>query len=384
MKRVLIEGWRGINHSVAMVNQYQLLELSKVEGLKLAHRDLPFFNAAWNSLDNPPGFAETDQTRLEAIPLPDDDPYDVVYRIGAPIRRSRTVAGKVITFMQTEFGLLPNNFAEGDCEIDFYVQRENGIVVSSNWTKARLEEFGFPADKLYLVPHGVDSRIFCPLEQAVRQAVRKQLGLEDEHFAFLNLGAMTWNKGVDLLVRAFAEVRKAHPNARLVLKDSKQLYGFGVQDMLQDVLGENPGLITEEMRASIVLISSTLPVAQVRLLYAAVDSYVSPYRAEGFNLPVIEAIASGTPAIVTSGGPTDDFCNDQVALRVESNLADNRLRSIRDSGFHLEPKLDSLIEQMEAVIQGKGIPQAVFTEGRGQLIEKNSWRACTEQLVALF
>lgn len=384
MKRVLVEGWRGINHSVAMVNQYQLLELSKLDGLELAHRDLPFYNPAWNAQDNPPGFAEADQARLDAIPPPDAGAYDVVYRIGAPICRSHTLAGKVLTFMQTEFGLVPGNFAEGECELEFYVQGENCIVVSSNWAKVKLAEFGFPADRLHLVPHGVDSRIFGPLDPAYRQSVRNQLGLDEDHFAFLNLGAMTWNKGVDLLVRAFAEVRKVHSNARLVLKDSKQLYGFGVQDLIQDLVREDPALVTEEVRSSIVLISSTLPVAQVNLLYAAVDSYVSPYRAEGFNMPVLEAIASGTPAIVTTGGPTDDFCSDSVALRVESDPADNRQRSIRDSGYHLEPRLESLIEQMEATIQGRGIPLDVFNKGRMQLLETHSWRACVDQLVALF
>ena len=51
---------------------------------------------------------------------------------------------------------------------------------------------------------------------------------------------------------------------------------------------------------------------------ACADVYVSPYKAEGFNLPVLESMALGVPVIVTSGGPTDDFTNSKFAKYVDS------------------------------------------------------------------
>ena len=384
MKRILIEGWRGINTSVAMVNQYQLIELLKLDGLELVHRDMPFFYPSWNAVDNAPGFSAEDQARIAAIPPPVEGSYDVIYSVFAPFHRTSMKASKNITYMITEFGLRPQNFAPGDCEIDFYTRDNNCIVVPSNWVKMKMEEFGFPANKVHLVPHGVDSQTYTPLSPGHRFATRKGLGLNDEHFAFLNLGAMTWNKGVDVLLRAFAWIRQHHSNARLLLKDSRQLYGVGAQDVVNGLMREAPGLLNEDVMASIVLVSSTLDQNQMNCLYGAADVYVSPYRAEGFNLPVIEAIAAGTPVIVTSGGPTDDFCYPSVAIPVKSTLVENKLYSIRDAGFFLEPKLDSLIEAMELSITGKGIPADVFQQGRNQVIEDFSWRACTEKLVALF
>lgn len=56
MKKLLIEGWRGINQSFAMVNQYQLLELARDPTLQLSHDDLPFFSGKWNTQDNNPMF----------------------------------------------------------------------------------------------------------------------------------------------------------------------------------------------------------------------------------------------------------------------------------------------------------------------------------------
>tara|TARA_B100000965_G_C19017406_1_gene509470 strand:+ start:55 stop:294 length:240 start_codon:yes stop_codon:yes gene_type:complete len=53
-------------------------------------------------------------------------------------------------------------------------------------------------------------------------------------------------------------------------------------------------------------------------LYNITDCYVSPYRAEGFNLTPLEAAASGIPIIVTKGGSTDDYFNSQLGLQIES------------------------------------------------------------------
>ena len=48
--RVKLEGWRGISHSYALVNQYQMLELKKRRGITLFHRDRPFPDPRWSAL----------------------------------------------------------------------------------------------------------------------------------------------------------------------------------------------------------------------------------------------------------------------------------------------------------------------------------------------
>ena len=47
--------------------------------------------------------------------------------------------------------------------------------------------------------------------------------------------------------------------------------------------------------------------AQMAALYNLADAYVTPYHAEAFNMPALEAAACGVPLIVPRGGPTDDF-----------------------------------------------------------------------------
>ena len=382
MKHVIIEGWRGINHSVAMVNQYQLIELLKMNEVSIYHQDPPYISSAWNEIDNDTGFSPTIKEKIKSIPPPEWGWYDCVYTTMHRENKPKPLADKVLTYMITEFGLeIPtdkNSFINSLCYGD------NLIVAASNWVIDKLVEFGFPSEKVVLVPHGVNPQIFFPPTFEERTSMRQQVLATQDHFVFLNVGAMTWNKGVDLLLRAFAEVRKCHSNARLILKDNSKLYGFGVEGVVKQVSQDFPDLMTEEVRSSIVLLKSTLSLEQMRLLYGAADAYVSPYRAEGFNLPVIEAIACGTPAIVTAGGPTDDFCDDNTALFVNSSSIDNDAKQLAKKGFHLEPDVEHLVHHMKTSITGKFPNGTNFTAGYNQLISNYSWETCTKKLASLF
>jgi len=83
------------------------------------------------------------------------------------------------------------------------------------------------------------------------------------------------------------------------------------------------------------------------MLYQAADCYVSPYLAEGFNLPVLEAAACGLPVICTGGGSTDDFVTDQFARKIESVEAivgDQELVLLRPDVGHLTALMCSAIE----------------------------------------
>ena len=78
---------------------------------------------------------------------------------------------------------------------------------------------------------------------------------------------------------------------------------------------------------------------------------MSPYRAEGFNLPVLEAAACGIPIICTQGGPTDDFVTDAFARRIES-----RTSVIAIDGQHasrLDPSLEHLIVLMTSAVEDR-------------------------------
>jgi glycosyltransferase involved in cell wall biosynthesis len=123
--------------------------------------------------------------------------------------------------------------------------------------------------------------------------------------------------------------------------------------------------------------SDNLTQSQLNGLYGAADCYVSSYRAEGFNLTPLEAAASGTPIVVTKGGSTDDYFHESFALHIESALQKE------GSKTQLEPSLDSLIDQLSVLIEGKA--SRLNNDLAQQFIGKNfTWYQAVNRLVAIF
>ena len=309
-----IEGWRGISHSYALVNQWQILEFLRMPGLRLLHRDAPYSSGHWKRTVIPSGFAESDQAVIDALPDPPDAAVDSVLAISSPFHFPKDHQGaRRLTFMVTEFGLDANCFT-ADCALDRFTAESNLIVAPSNWARDRIAEFGFDARAVHVVPHGVNTAVFHPTGPEDKRVNRRALGIEEDVIVFLNVGAPIWNKGVDLLVNAFARVRRAGRRACLIMKEQLDLYNLSSSAIVGDILRRHPDLITNDVLGSIKFFSANASFDQLRALYNIADCYVSPYRAEGFNLPVLESIACGVPVIVTEGGATDDFCSEDVAV----------------------------------------------------------------------
>lgn len=383
MKRVLIEGWRGLSQSLAMVNHYQLLELVKSPSLLLYCSDLPYILSRWSTGENAPGFSAEHWTSITSIPASTDEAYDTVYRVAYPYERSKARAKRIVTFMVTEFGLASDNFATGNCNVDTFCTGDNSIVTPSRWSRMKLLEYGYPEEKVHLIPHGVNTDVFFPLTGNERQAARNDLELDSGQFVFLNVGALSDNKGVDRLLLAFQRVRQSYANAHLVLKDSSGLYGRNVADFI-DLHMKQYGPFLQETLESISVVPSNLSLAELRLLYGCADCYVAPYRAEGFNLPVIESIACGTPVIVTAGGATDDYCDSRTSLKIVADKVENADTRSHHSGYWLEPRIDSLTELMERALTGNGVVAEQFVQGRKSLIDSFSWSAAVRKLEMLF
>jgi len=132
-------------------------------------------------------------------------------------------------------------------------------------------------------------------------------------------------------------------------------------------------------------LNQNLDLSQLRLLHGAADCYVSPYRAEGFNLPVLEAMGCGTPIIVTGGGATDEFVRDSSA-KIPSAALPNRVlydAGIREErlttdNFFVEPSLDALLEIMSQRVAAGPVRQDTEEVSRDF-----SWHKVTQDLLGL-
>ena len=129
--------------------------------------------------------------------------------------------------------------------------------------------------------------------------------------------------------------------------------------IINNFFTNNPSLDSTGLRESIIILSENLTSTQMNSLYNLVDCYISPYRAEGFNLPVLEAMACGCHVITTFGGSTEDFVKNHIFdwYKIESVACSNNIIKSnflnKNTNFHLSPILDSIILNMEKALSNK-------------------------------
>lgn len=368
---LLVEGWRGINHSYAMVNQHQLLHLGR--WFRLFHRDLPFFRPEWSAQRSAAGFGEADAQAIAQVPPPPPDSrQQVCYRIGFPLRMGPAAADRLFVFGTSEWQNI-NGFVHDNGLRRALRDPALSIITPSRWSRVGFLNAGFDGRRVHVVSHGIDPAKLHPISAQARAAARARLGLPEQAWAILSVGAMTPNKGIDLLVLAFARLRRRHPHARLLLKDQSNLYGIGARGLLEQLRQAHPGELDEATLAAIVVITDNLSQEGLRELYCAADCYASPYRAEGFNLPPLEAAACGTPVLVTRGGPTDDYARPDFAVPVEARRRTEGIRA------WLEPDLDDLLARLQDLLESR-VPGLDAAAACARIRAEHGWAQVCERL----
>jgi hypothetical protein len=127
-----------------------------------------------------------------------------------------------------------------------------------------LLDHGYKAEKVAVVPLGVDIAAFTPLLGVERTLRRAQMGLDPDETVFANAGGPLWNAGIDLLLRAFAALCRRGRRVRLMLADQHQPTGMSVDEMVHRVGADYPDLLRPETLAAICVIRGALERLIVR------------------------------------------------------------------------------------------------------------------------
>ena len=273
--QLIVEGWRSIAHSYAVVNQWQLIAMAGRDDVAVRMIDIPFHRRSWKAQDGL--FDPEAQAILDRIePADPDDDADVTLRIFFPydFEPSRSRLTAVFGTCEAQ-GILRRQFA--DFRAFDRLQRrpppeEVRAVTPSTWSAEGFYRAGFRPEQVLVVPHGVDVATFQPRPQ-LRPAARKAIGAAEHEFVFLSLGAMTGNKGIDLLLRAFGQVLRRHPAALLVLKGLDSVYASKTffAKSLERVDPAERGRVLARTR----YFGGALSFREMAVLYQAADAYVS-------------------------------------------------------------------------------------------------------------
>jgi glycosyltransferase involved in cell wall biosynthesis len=370
-RSLCVESWRFISHSYALINQWQLLSLLKRKDVALSVRDAPYYLDHWKPARGL--FSAEQENMLASVPeLGSDDSSDATLRISAPYDFSLCSRGRTAVFGTSEYQLLaPFQFKRPPDLSRLSQSGDFRVITPSRWSRQGFLRLGLREDQVVVVPHGVEPAIFHSSHHE-RASARQMLRLAG--FTFLNASVMTENKGIDLLLRAFAVVAERYPGTRLILKGADALYSS--KDLLRAELSNLPSRQQHIVVERMTYLGHSISMTAMSGLYQASDAYISPYRAEGFNLPVLEACACGRPVICTKGGPTDEFLTGDFAL-----FADSRLSARPDGGSQLEPNLDHLIHLMFRLMEDSKWRERAASLGPIHAAGHFNWDLATDRLL---
>jgi mannosylfructose-phosphate synthase len=159
-----------------------------------------------------------------------------------------------------------------------------------------VKDYGVAEQQACMIPPGYDDNRFYPVSAASRDSIRQRLGFKGK--VVLALGRLARNKGYDLLVDAFTLVASRFDDAVLHL-------AVGGTEM-----NANEKKQSEELKAQVARLGLTERVhfggyvadQDLADYYRAADVFVLSSRYEPFGMTAIEAMACGTPTVVTTHG----------------------------------------------------------------------------------
>jgi glycosyltransferase involved in cell wall biosynthesis len=163
------------------------------------------------------------------------------------------------------------------------LQRADRIVaISQSLRRFLIEVEKAPGDKIEVIPYGLDVESFS--RDIHPGAFRAEIGARENPLVGF-IGRLTGQKGVDILLRAFALVERRHPAVKLILA------------------GDGPD------RQALMRLTKSLGLQRVMFLgwrddavdiLADLDLLVVPSRWEGFGLVALEAMAMGKPVVASN------------------------------------------------------------------------------------
>lgn len=216
------------------------------------------------------------------------------------------------------------------------------VVVSENSINDIHTDMGVPMENMRLVPVGVDPELFRPLDGVERIPGR----------LITTASADVAIKGLAYLIEAMAKLRADGNDISLtVIGRAKP--------------GKSMDLIDQYGLADHIEFVSGVPDERIVELYSEAELAVVPSLYEGFSLPAIEAMCSGTPLVATDGGALPEVTGQdgETVFRCRKGDADDLASTIRHALTNPEARA------------------SVGEAGRRRVLERWTWRRCAELTV---
>lgn len=197
----------------------------------------------------------------------------------------------------------------------FAVSHAEKIIAVSNSTKNDLRKF-YKVDerKIKVIYPGVDS-MFIPQPKKMIERIKAKYNLKKPYFLFV--GSLKPIKNIPRIIEAFYQFSKQ-------MGDSYQLILVGSDFWLDKKISKK---IKKLKLVRKIKNLGYLPQEDLPAIYSGAIAFISPSLYEGFGLPILEAMACGTPVITSNISSMPEVVGD-AALLVEPKNTDEITKSL--------------------------------------------------------
>jgi glycosyltransferase involved in cell wall biosynthesis len=212
----------------------------------------------------------------------------------------------------------------------YSARRADRLVTVSEQSKRDMVRFyGVPASKIHVIPEGVDTSLFRPIkDESVLSAFRKELLGEDAPY-ILYVGKPVRRRNVSAMLEAYGRLLKAGRTTHRFVLIGCDLPGMSIAPVVKSL-----GL---ERHVTLIGHASH---EKIRLAYNASTMLVYPSSYEGFGMPVIEAMACGTPVITLRNTSFLEFADGIGYLAEKGDVA--TLFHAMDEVLHDAPRRERM------------------------------------------
>ena len=191
--------------------------------------------------------------------------------------------------------------------------------------------------------------------------------LQAKSFRFLHVSSCFPRKGADAMLKAYGQAFRAQDDVSLIIKTFANPHNEIHQWLAQARAGD-------ANYPDVQILEGDYTDERLKALYEACHALIAPSRAEGFGLPLAEAMLSGLAVITTAWSGQLDFCNPQTAWLVDYNFAKAQTHFDLDDSVWAEPDIPHLTATLRQVQQATAAQrQQRARHGRDLLLEQFKW-----------
>lgn len=213
-------------------------------------------------------------------------------------------------------------------------------------------DFDINKNKTEIVPNGVDLPGYDNLPK--KEEFREGYAITGNEKIILYLGRIHEIKGLDMLVKAFADLIRELADIRLVIVGPDDGFLSTLKRQIEDLnIGDK------------VLFTGPLFGNDKIKVYVDADVFVLPSKYESFGNVALEACACGTPVIVTNNCGVSEWIGDDV-------------------GYVVEYDKDQLRDAMIKVLSDERLRRRFGERGRRLAREEFSWSKISEQVESIY